>query len=52
MAHVELREGESVDNLRIRFRTAVHQAVILSDFRDHRYFQSKVKRVGKMCGGG
>ena len=44
MSHVELRKGESFDNLLKRFRKAVTRERILSDVRKKRYFVSKSEK--------
>ena len=44
MSHVELRKGESFDNLLKRVRKAVTRERILSDVRKKRYFVSKSEK--------
>jgi len=44
VSHVELRKGESFDNLLKRFRKAVTRERILSDVRKKRYFVSKSEK--------
>jgi small subunit ribosomal protein S21 len=41
MAHVELKEGESINSLLKRFRKQVSRERILSEVRKRRYFVSK-----------
>lgn len=45
MSYVALREGETLDGLIARFRIAVLRAGILTDDRDHRFFQSKGQKA-------
>jgi small subunit ribosomal protein S21 len=44
VAHVEVRKGESFDNLLKRFRKAVTRERILSDVRKRRHFMSKSEK--------
>jgi ribosomal protein S21 len=45
MSYVALREGETLDSLISRFRIAVLRAGILSDDRNHRFFQSRGQKA-------
>lgn len=45
MSYVTLRDGESVESLIARFRTAVQHSGILRDLKEHKFFRSKGEKA-------